>query len=202
MKSSWRFETHLGSNPGWDSLALGSLWHSSEGAIQRRPAHSEISGDRRWPVSRLDACAGLIDLLIGKDTFAPLVLALRLGDGDPLGLAFTDDGPLELGERPEQREHEVSSRILGAGGVGGPLVDELHARALRGDLANDLLEIDQGSSESVHRGNDELVTVSQVPDALGELHAVRARTCGLLLDVDLVALPHRLELTCLVLISG
>ena len=111
---------------------------------------AEIAGDRRRPLPRLDTGAGLADLFVGQDAFAPFVLAFRLGDSDALSLAFTDDGPLAPGERPEQRKHQIGSRILGAGGVGSPFMDKLHTRALGSDLTNDLLEIDQGTSESVH----------------------------------------------------
>lgn len=51
-------------------------------------------------------------------------------------------------------------------------MDKLHTRTPRGDLTNDLLEINQGTSESVHRRDNQLITVAQVPDALFELLAI------------------------------
>src|SRR5699024_763967 len=77
-----------------------------------------------------------------------------------------------------------------------------HARTLGGDLANDLLQVDQGSGETVHRCDNQLVPVPQVPNALFELYPISTRASRLLLDIDPVALPHRLELTRLVLIGG
>ncbi len=96
----------------------------------------------------------------------------------------------------------MNSTSTTAGGVGGPFVDELHARALGGDLTHDLLEVDQGASESVHRSNNKLVTVSQVPDALSELLSASTRSPRLLFYINPVALPHRLEQASFVLVGG
>ena len=100
----------------------------SEGAVEGGSVDAEVAGDLGFGYSVPDSLPGLVELLGGQLAATPpsaLVGASFLRCRDSLGLAFTDQGTLELGERPQKMQHEVAEGISLTGPVGQALGEEL-----------------------------------------------------------------------------
>jgi hypothetical protein len=82
--------------------------------------------------------------LVGVEPALPTpVLPRSFRNADALGLALSDEGAFELGERAEQVQHQLSECVVAAGSVGLLFLDELDGGALRDDLVDDVAETSQ-----------------------------------------------------------
>ena len=75
--------------------------------------------------------------------------ACLLGKGDPLELTFADQSPLEFGEGPHNRQHQVRQRRVLAG-EGQIFLNELDAHAALGKLLHDEPQVVEVSRQPVH----------------------------------------------------
>lgn len=114
-----------------------------ERSVESGTVHAEPGRDACLGDSLVHELAGMVDL-VGLEQFrASPILAGRLGDADPLGLAFADQVALELCNRTEDLQHEPAHRVVVGGEVSLPFFDEVDADALGEDLVDELLKIDQ-----------------------------------------------------------
>src|SRR5699024_8133084 len=176
-----------------------------EVAVQRRTADSVSTRDARLRDALGCLRAHLAALLGGEQSGATLVDAALLGGRDPLGLALADHRAFELGEGAHEVHLELRVRVFfGLGAEGESLIDELDAGALAGDPAGDLIEVDDGSGEPVHGGDDDVVPLADIVDQFLELPSAgeAIRAASLMVGEDAVALPHRLALPLGVLVDG
>jgi len=88
--------------------------------------------------------------LFGRQCFltAPVGSAL-LGERDAFALPLADQGALEFGERPHDRQHQVRHRRILAG-EGQTLLDELDAHAAFGQLLHKAAQIIEVARQPIH----------------------------------------------------
>ncbi len=120
----------------------------------------------------------------------------------PVSLSFLGDGPLELGEGGHDVQLELGEVVGGAGAEGDVLGEELDDDAFGGEFSDDLVQVDDGAGETVHRTDDDGVAVAGVVDEAGQGGAAGPFGAGLLLLVQLVDVAEGGELAGEVLIGG
>lgn len=124
-----------------------------EGAVEGGAVDAEVAGDLGFGYPVPDPLPGLFDLLGRQLAATPppaLVDTPFLRGRDPLGLAFTDQGPLELGEGSQKMQHEAAEGISLAGSVGQALGEELDTHPATDQVVDEVLEISQVPGQPVH----------------------------------------------------
>ena len=124
---------------------------------------------------------------------APVGPAL-LGQGDALALPFPEQGPLELGEGPHDRQHQVRHRRVLAG-EGQVLLDELDAYAAPGQLPHDAPQVVQVASQPIHAVHDHRVGLAHETEQPFQFRTLRVLSRSLVgkdpVEGDLLQLAFR-----------
>ena len=175
-----------------------------EGAVEGGAVDAEVAGDLGFGYPSSDTPTGVVDLLGRQLAATPppaLVDTPFLRGRDPLGLAFTDQGTLELGEGSQKMQHEAAEGIGLAGSVGQALGEELDTHPTPNQVVDEVLEISQVPGQPIHRRDPEGVSLPDVVQKLGKARTIPSGA-GDLITKQLVDHPQGLDLAGGILIPG
>ncbi len=159
-------------------------------AVDGRPGHAELGGDRRHRVAPFAVLAEFVVHLPGEFDLARAQFGL-LAAGAPAGPRRRQAVPgalghqrvLELGERAEDLEEHPAHR----GGRVDALVEHHQVHTALPESGGQGDQVRQGPTEPVELGHRELITVAQDEERLVELGAA-GELAAHLVDVDMVPL--------------
>src|SRR5262249_37312212 len=143
-----------------------SLLREPQHPIDRRAADTEAAGDLRtfdtFGIKRADLLGAS---LCGRHP--TLVLAGGLGRGDAVALALQHQASLELGNRTDHRENQLSGRCPGIGKV-----QDLQARPLGLDPLSDLQQLPGRAPQPIEPSDGQHVAFAQPIEDLVELRTL------------------------------
>ena len=104
-------------------------------------------------------------------------------------------GALEFGDGADELALERRERVgRSIGCEGEAFLDELDAHLARGEVGDDLLEVDQRSRESIHRRDAQRVTATHVAQRIRQASAIGSALARLMVSEQLIDAPKRFEL--------
>lgn len=173
---------------------------SSEGAVQRTPVHPVPTSDFGFRDAGGDELACLVELEGRELSSSPSVSAIGFRDPNAFGLAFTNQRAFKLGERGQHVQHQLRESVVGVGGVGLPLLNELHRRSFCDDLVDDGAHVAKRPREPIHRRDTNGVAFPDVFDALIKSSTAISAAPTDLVGKESVDFTDRFELTRQILI--
>ena len=149
---------------------------------------AEPSARRQRPLPQRDG------LIVGESFLAAPVSTALLGQGDALALPLADQGALELGKGPHDRQHEVGhGRVLA--GEHQPLLQELDAHAALGQPLHQTAQIVEVARQAIHAVHHHGIAFADESEHGFQLRALGVLARGLvgeqLADLDLLKLAFR-----------
>src|SRR3990172_3225401 len=169
-------------------------------AVECRPGDPQCCADDGGRICRVlrERPQDQASLLVEDGTPATLSTT-GASRGEPGHGALADEIPLELSERPE----DVEDQLSGAGGGVDVLVEGTETDAARLELANNLDEVAKRPADAIELPDHERVALARVGERVVEAGPLRLRAAGHV-GADALA-PRALELILLhveVLVAG
>jgi hypothetical protein len=125
---------------------------------------------------------------------APLVDARQFGPGNPLNLTFAAQVSLELREHAEH----IDEGLAGCGGGVDRLFGRLQAGSLAAECPHDVLQIPNGSGQTIHAGDDQGVAPADELEDRGKLGSAGRAEPARDLRTDQIAPAALREASCTV----
>lgn len=160
---------------------------STKSAVKRLPGYAEPGGNFGLGKTQVKHSLGLLHVL-STELWGLDVLALGLGQGDALGLAFPDQVALELGEGRHDPEHQGFDWRGPVLVHGDAFLDELHRGTLGRNFIDQVEQVPGTAPEAVHRGHPDSVTLTDVVQQLRQAGALGTGLATDLVGEDLRAL--------------